>query len=132
LKDLYTIYKEFYIFDLMQHPVLSALVFLILLDIALGFSRAWATNSWDSKKSRMGLISHFALVIVLILVYPQLNHFGFGLLTDSFLLAFCLSYLSSIVANWKGLGGWIPPMLEKKLNYEIEKHNDVEPDMKGE
>ena len=127
MDELTNVYLNFHILAFDKHPLFSLLVFLVFIDIVLGYAKGWATKKWDSSKARKGLVTHSLLVVILMFVYPQVKRYGFTPVVDAFLVGFCLSYGGSIAANWRALGGWLPKGLIERLDYELKKH-DMETD----
>jgi len=115
------IYKIFYAGVATGHPVFILLFIVIILDIALGTLRAWAQGGYSSRKAREGLVTHGFLLLVLAIVCPLLAFVGLGAITQTFMGLIALSYVSSILTNWKMLGGFVPNGLEKMIDEKLGK-----------
>ncbi|MCL1949678.1 MAG: phage holin family protein [Turicibacter sp.] len=113
------IYKIFYAGVATGHPVFVLLFIVILLDIALGTLRAWAQNDYSSRKAREGVAQHGFLLLTISMVCPILAFIGLGAISQTFMVLLALSYLSSILANFSALGGYVPPLLERMVNEKL-------------
>ncbi|MQW22937.1 MULTISPECIES: phage holin family protein [unclassified Lactococcus] len=125
MKEFLGVYQDFYALEFVDHWLFTLLVFVILFDIALGMAKGWATSTFKSSVARKGVVSHGALLCMIVAIYPWATELGFGGLTDTVLVFFCLSYVASIVGNLEALGIPIPRTLKEKLSEEIKSKDDV-------
>ena len=72
ISKILQIVNEFYRTGIDDHLQVFGLLVLIVADIVLGFSRAWATNSISSNKLRKGIISHTSMFIAVAIAYPYI------------------------------------------------------------
>lgn len=119
MKEFLGVYQDFYALEFVDHWLFTLLVFAILFDIALGMAKGWATNTFKSSVARKGVVSHGALLCMIVVIYPWATELGFGGLIDTVLVFFLLSYAASIAGNLETLGIPIPTILKKKLSEEI-------------
>ncbi len=118
------IVKEFYGTGIDDHLQVFGLLVLIVADIALGFSRAWATNSISSNKLRKGIISHVSMFIAVAIAYPYIVYMGLTQAVDAFIYAMFVSYALSILKNLSVLGVKIP-YIEGFITRNIDHHKDI-------
>lgn len=118
------IVQEFYETGIDDHLQVFGLLVLIVADIALGFSRAWATNSISSNKLRNGIISHTSMFIAVAIAYPYIVHMGLTQAVDSFIYAMFVSYTLSILKNLSVLGVKIP-YIEGFITRNVDHHKDI-------
>lgn len=126
MKNLVDVYINFFNADVSTHWLFVAVIGAILLDIILGYMVAWASNKFDSKKGRIGLVKHGALILAIALIYPVSEVIGVVAVVDTLLVFFALSFVSSIIANFQILGVPFPEWLTDKLKNEIDKKNNKE------
>lgn len=124
MHDFLQVYQEFHIFDVRAHPLFTIFAFAIVFDIVLGLAKGWATKTFKSSKARIGIVSHAALLVISLLVYPLFAMWGFQGIADTFLVFLGLSYFASIVGNLEALGVPIPPYLMEKLSEEIKSKDE--------
>ncbi|MCL2676243.1 MAG: phage holin family protein [Streptococcaceae bacterium] len=121
MNELLEIYRGFYFFNITDNLVYLGLIVAVTFDIILGVGRAWAQNDYNSRKFREGLVMHGLLVLCVTLVYPFLQAKALHFAVDGFLIMLSLSYLSSILINWKKMGGWIPNGIEQWIDSKLQK-----------
>ena len=118
------IVNEFYGTGIDDHLQVFGLLVLIVADIALGFSRAWATNSISSNKLRKGIISHVSMFIAVAIAYPYIVYMGLTQAVDAFIYSMFVSYALSILKNLSVLGVKIP-YIEGFITRNIDHQKDI-------
>lgn len=108
LMHILHIIGNFYEDGIDDHLAVFALLVVIVFDILLGFSRAWAQHSYSSSKFRKGLVSHVAMFLITALAYPLCVFAGLEMAVDAFIISMLFAYGSSILANLSALGVRIP------------------------
>lgn len=124
MHDFMNVYRDFYVLDFNNHPFFVGLLAVIIIDVILGFSKAWALKKFSSETARKGLVSHVALVTLGVIIYPQMAEFGFDAVADTFITFFILAYLASIVGNLEALGVPFPSWVSRQLQEEMKKKDD--------
>lgn len=118
------IISEFYSTGIDDHLWVFALLVIVVADIVLGVSRAWAVHSFSSSKFRKGLVGHVAMVVIVAFSYPFLIYMGLASAVDAFIFAMLVAYGASILANLSALGVHIP-YLDKIIRQNIDKDKFV-------
>lgn len=117
---IFDVVKQFYEYGIYDHPWVFLLLLIILADIVLGVSRAWAYHELSTSKFRKGLVSHGAMFLFVAIFYPFAIFMNLSAVVDTFIFAMLLAYGSSILANLSALGVEIPG-LDKYIKQNIDK-----------
>lgn len=109
--------------SLSQSPYIHIFFWLMVLDIVTGYIKAFKTKRFDSKIGSMGLIRHFVVftVIMLVAMYSRalgVRQFGIG-----WTMFFIANYLGSVLENWEAIGWAFPEFLKPYIN-QIKKDNE--------
>lgn len=133
---IFQVVKDFYDHGIDEHLWVFLLMLVILADIFLGVSRAWAFHEFSSSKFRKGLVGHIAMFTFVAIFYPFAVFMNLGGIIDTFIFAMIAAYGSSILASLSALGVEIP-YIDKyiKNNIDKEKFNltsKIEEEEKGE
>ena len=121
LMHLLYIIGDFYSKGIDDHLIVAGLLFVIIIDILLGTSCAWAYHEYKSYKFRRGLVSHVAMFTLTAILYPLFMFAGLSGGADSFIFAMIFAYLSSILANLARLGVHIP-YIDSFVRNNIDSH----------
>ena len=121
LMHLLHIIGDFYRIGLDDHLIVAALLFVIIIDILLGTSCAWAHHEYKSYIFRRGLVSHVTMFTLTAILYPLFMFAGLSGGADSFILAMIFAYVSSILANLARLGVHIP-YIDSFVRNNIDSH----------
>lgn len=119
LMHILHIIGKFYEDGIDDHLAVFALLVVIIIDISLGFSHAWAQHSYSSSKFRKGLVSHIAMFLITALAYPLCVFAGLGVAVDAFIISMLFAYGSSVLANLSALGVRIP-YIDKFIRQNID------------
>lgn len=121
---IFQVVKDFYDHGIDEHLWAFLLMVVILADIFLGVSRAWAFHEFSSSKFRKGLVGHIAMFTFVAIFYPFAVFMNLGGIIDTFIFAMIAAYGSSILASLSALGVEIP-YIDKyiKKNIDREKFN---------
>lgn len=121
---IFQVVKDFYDHGIDEHLWVFLLMVVILADIFLGVSRAWAFHEFSSSKFRKGLVGHIAMFTFVAIFYPFAVFMNLGGIIDTFIFAMIAAYGSSILASLSALGVEIP-YIDKyiKKNIDREKFN---------
>lgn len=117
---VFEVVKDFYEHGIDEHLWIFLLMLVIVADIVLGVSRAWAYHEFSSSKFRKGLVSHTAMIIFVAIFYPFANFMNLGGMLDAFIMAMIAAYGSSILASLSALGVEIP-YFDKYIKKNIDK-----------
>jgi toxin secretion/phage lysis holin len=102
--------------SLFKSPYVQILFWLVCFDIVSGYIKAFKLKTFDSKTSTNGLLRHFLVISVVMIValYARaLNHREIGITTCLF---FIMSYVGSLMENWEALGLPFPEALRPYIN----------------
>ena len=121
LMHLLHIIDDFYRNGIDDHLIVAALLFVIIIDILLGTSCAWAYHEYKSYKFRRGLVSHVTMFTLTAILYPLFMFAGLSGGADSFIFAMIFAYVSSILANLARLGVHIP-YIDSFVRNNIDSH----------
>lgn len=121
---IFQVVKDFYDHGIDEHLWVFLLMVVILADIALGVSRAWAFHELSSSKFRKGLVSHGAMFTFVAIFYPFAVFMNLGSVIDTFIFAMIAAYSSSILANLSALGVEIP-YFDKYIKKNIDKEKFI-------
>lgn len=133
---IFQVVKDFYDHGIDEHLWVFLLMLVILADIFLGVSRAWAFHEFSSSKFRKGLVGHIAMFTFVAIFYPFAIYMNLGGVLDTFIFAMIAAYSSSILANLSALGVEIP-YFDKYIKQNIDKEkfdltSKIEEEEKGE
>ena len=109
--------------SLFKSPYVQILFWLVCFDIVSGYIKAFKLKTFDSKTSTNGLLRHFLVISVVMIValYARaLNHREIGITTCLF---FIMSYVGSLMENWEALGLPFPESLRPYIN-QMRKNQD--------
>ena len=105
---VFEVVKDFYEHGIDEHLWVFLLMLVIVADIILGVSRAWAYHEFSSRRFRKGLASHTAMLIIVAVSYPFMVYMNLGGAMDAFIFAMLSAYGASILASLSALGVEIP------------------------
>lgn len=133
---VFQVVKDFYDHGIDEHLWVFLLMVVILADIFLGVSRAWAFHEFSSSKFRKGLVGHIAMFTFVAIFYPFAVFMNLGGIIDTFIFAMIAAYGSSILASLSALGVEIP-YIDKYIKNNIDKEkfsltSEKEDEEKGE
>lgn len=118
---LFQVIGDFYSKGIDDHLIVAALLFVIIIDILLGTSCAWAHHEYKSYIFRRGLVSHVTMFTLTAILYPLFMFAGLSEGADSFIIAMIFAYVSSILANLARLGVHIP-YIDSFVRNNIDSH----------
>ena len=129
---VFEVVKDFYEHGIDEHLWVFLLMLVIVADIVLGVSRAWAFHEFSSRRFRKGLVSHTAMLIIVTVSYPFMVFMNLGGAMDAFIFAMLSAYGASILASLSALGVEIP-FIDRfvKKNIDKEKFNLTSDDEEG-
>lgn len=116
--------RNFYEHGIDDHLWVFLLMIIILSDIVIGVSRAWAFHEFSSSKFRKGLVGHIAMFTFVAIFYPFAVFMNLGSVIDTFIFAMIAAYGSSILASLSALGVEIP-YIDKYIKKNIDKEKFV-------
>ncbi|MDU4507329.1 MAG: phage holin family protein [Streptococcus sp.] len=124
---VFEVVKDFYEHGIDEHLWVFLLMSVIVADIVLGVSRAWAYHEFSSRRFRKGLVSHTAMLIIVAVSYPFMVYMNLGGAMDAFIFAMLSAYGASILASLSALGVEIP-FIDRyvKKNIDKDKFNLIE------
>lgn len=124
---VFEVVKDFYEHGIDEHLWVLLLMLVIVADIILGVSRAWAYHEFSSRRFRKGLVSHTAMLIIVAVSYPFMVYMNLGGAMDAFIFAMLSAYGASILASLSALGVEIP-FIDRyvKKNIDKDKFNLIE------
>ena len=124
---VFEVVKDFYEHGIDEHLWVFLLMLVIVADIVLGVSRAWAYHEFSSRRFRKGLVSHTAMLIIVAVSYPFMAYMNLGGAMDAFIFAMLSAYGASILASLSALGVEIP-FIDRfvKKNIDKDKFNLIE------
>lgn len=128
---VFEVVKDFYEHGIDDHLWVFLLMLVIVADIILGVSRAWAYHEFSSRRFRKGLVSHTAMLIIVAVSYPFMVYMNLGGAMDAFIFAMLSAYGASILASLSALGVEIP-FIDRyvKKNIDKDKFNLIEEEEK--
>ena len=121
---VFEVVKDFYEHGIDEHLWVFLLMLVIVADIVLGVSRAWAYHEFSSRRFRKGLVSHTAMLIIVAVSYPFMVYMNLGGAMDAFIFAMLSAYGASILASLSALGVEIP-YFDKYIKKNIDKDKFV-------
>ena len=130
---VFEVVKDFYEHGIDEHLWVFLLMLVIVADIILGVSRAWAYHEFSSRRFRKGLVSHTAMLIIVAVPYPFMVYMNLGGAMDAFIFAMLSAYGASILASLSALGVEIP-FIDRyvKKNIDKDKFNLIEEEEKND
>ena len=130
---IFEVVKDFYEHGIDEHLWVFLLMLVIVADIVLGVSRAWAYHEFSSRRFRKGLVSHTAMLIIVAVSYPFMVYMNLGGAMDAFIFAMLSAYGASILASLSALGVEIP-FIDRyvKKNIDKDKFNLTEEEEKND
>lgn len=120
LFGIFEVVKDFYEHGIDEHLWVFLLMLVIVADIVLGVSRAWAFHEFSSSRFRKGLVSHTAMLIIVTVSYPFMVFMNLGGAMDAFIFAMLSAYGASILASLSALGVEIP-FIDRFVKKNIDK-----------
>lgn len=117
---VFEVVKDFYEHGIDDHLWVFLLMLVIVADIVLGVSRSWAFHELSSRRFRKGLVSHTAMLIIVMVSYPFMVFMNLGGAMDAFIFAMLSAYGASILASLSALGVEIP-YIDKFVKRNIDK-----------
>lgn len=117
---VFEVVKDFYEHGIDDHLWVFLLMLVIVADIVLGVSRSWAFHEFSSRRFRKGLVSHTAMLIIVMVSYPFMVFMNLGGAMDAFIFAMLSAYGASILASLSALGVEIP-FFDKYIKKNIDK-----------
>ena len=130
---VFEVVKDFYEHGIDEHLWVFLLMLVIVADIVLGVSRAWAYHEFSSRRFRKGLVSHTAMLIIVAVSYPFMVYMNLGGAMDAFIFAMLSAYGASILASLSALGVEIPFIDRYVLKYIVkDKFNFIEEEEEDE
>ena len=102
--------------SLFKSPYIQILLWLVFFDVLSGYIKAFKLKKFDSKTSTNGLLRHFlvvAVVMVIALYARALGHREIGITACLF---FIISYIGSLMENWESLGLPFPEAMKPYIN----------------
>lgn len=121
---VFEVVKDFYEHGIDEHLWVFLLMLVIVADIILGVSRAWAYHEFSSRRFRKGLVSHTAMLIIVAVSYPFMVYMNLGGAMDAFIFAMLSAYGASILASLSALGVEIP-YFDKYIKKNIDKEKFI-------
>lgn len=121
---VFEVVKDFYEHGIDEHLWVFLLMLVIVADIVLGVSRAWAYHEFSSRRFRKGLVSHTAMLIIVAVSYPFMVYMNLGGAMDAFIFAMLSAYGASILASLSALGVEIP-YFDKYIKKNIDKEKFI-------
>ena len=104
--------------NLSYSPYIHFFFWLMVLDIATGYIKAFKTKRFDSKVGTMGLIRHFIVFVVILLVAMYARSLGFRSFGIAWTMFFSFNYLFSVIENWEMIGLAFPEFLKPYINQD--------------
>ncbi|WP_455470249.1 phage holin family protein [Streptococcus salivarius] len=117
---VFDVVRDFYAHGIDEHLWVFLLMLVIVADIVLGVSRAWAFHEFSSSRFRKGLVSHTAMLIIVTVSYPFMVFMNLGGAMDAFIFAMLSAYGASILASLSALGVEIP-FIDRFVKKNIDK-----------
>ena len=108
--------------SLSHSPYIHIFGWLMVLDIVTGYVKAFKTKRFDSKIGTMGLIRHFVVFVVIMLVAMYSRALGVRTFGIGWTMLFIINYLGSVLENWESIGWAFPEFLKPYIN-QIKKDN---------
>lgn len=121
---IFQVVKDFYDHGIDEHLWVFLLMLVILADIFLGVSRAWAFHEFSSSKFRKGLVGHIAMFTFVAIFYPFAVFMNLGGIIDTFIFAMIAAYGSSVLANLSALGVEVP-FIDRYVKENIDKEKFI-------
>lgn len=109
--------------DVFESPYFQAFLFLLVIDILTGYSKAFKTKKFDSKIGTNGLLRHMVVTVTIISVGVFARIFNYQMVSIGYCLFFITNYSYSILENWEVLGWAFPEWLKPFVN-QMKKQND--------
>lgn len=117
---VFEVVKDFYEHGIDEHLWVFLLMLVIVADIVLGVSRSWAFHEFSSRRFRKGLVSHTAMLIIVMVSYPFMVFMNLGGAMDAFIFAMLSAYGASVLASLSALGVEIP-FIDRFVKKNIDK-----------
>ena len=121
---IFQVVKDFYEHGIDEHLWVFLLMLVIVADIVLGVSRSWAFHEFSSRRFRKGLVSHTAMLIIVMVSYPFMVFMNLGGAMDAFIFAMLSAYGASVLASLSALGVEIP-FIDRFVKKNIDKDKFV-------
>lgn len=104
---------------LKENPWFFAFAVVMAIDLFTGTTKCWYKNSKTKASStvgRKGLVTHFTIFVVWVVVYPLLDSWGLADFENVGLLFFIYQYILSSIENLGEMGVKIPPYFMSRLD----------------
>lgn len=118
---------EFAIMHVGNNALLNTLFVLIIADVITGISKSVITHTVDSSIGKKGLTIHFAIILLVGLLYPWAIAIHYQWVGDSILSLWIFMYSTSIVENIGQMGLPLPHFIKDRLNKFGEDMENQEP-----
>lgn len=109
---------------LVHSPYMHILFWLMVVDILSGYAKAFKLKKFDSKIGTNGLIRHFMVITVMVLIGTYSRTLGYQRFSVSACVFFIVNYSFSVIENWEALGLPFPPSLKPFFN-QMRKNSDT-------
>lgn len=100
---------------LVDDPWVIAFIWSVLMDIGTGLMKSWISKGSQSTKGLRGLITHSAVIMIVMSVYPFLITVNFGMYANTLIVFFIITYAISITENLGQMGIEIPEVIKNHL-----------------
>lgn len=87
---------------------IQVFLYLVVIDIFTGFAKSFINKQANSTKGLLGILKHFATIVMVLTVYPYLVALNLQGIATIFVTFFIGSYGISVVENWGQMGGALP------------------------
>lgn len=102
--------------NLSQNIYIYLLVCFALFDILTGFVKGvFFEKKGESNKGLLGLIKHFLVVSMMLVLYPYFVILKMEMFGNMFLLWFMIMYTLSFIENLGQIGVPVPKFIKEKL-----------------
>lgn len=102
--------------SLLNSPYMHGLFWLVLIDIVTGYAKGIKLKKFDSKVGTNGLIRHFIVLVVMILIGTYARALGYQNFSIAACIFFMTNYGVSIMENWEALGLPFPDSIKPFFN----------------
>ncbi|MGX7091169.1 phage holin family protein [Hutsoniella sourekii] len=103
---------------------MHCLFWLILLDIVSGYAKGIKNRKFDSKVGTNGLIRHFLVFSVMVLIGTYARALGYPNVSIGACVFFITNYSVSFIENWEALGLPFPDKLKPFFNQMRKESED--------
>lgn len=110
--------------SLLNSPYIHGLFWLIFIDIVTGYAKGIKLKKFDSKVGTNGLIRHFIVLVVMILIGTYARALGYQNFSVAACVFFITNYAVSVLENWEALGMPFPATLKPFFNQMRQNSED--------